>query len=216
MDCKSLVVPAMASSSFEASAASLPASMVLLRCNHGSELETPFMDKTLTKRNVQAKLSQLPPDIGRHMTLRKLHIKENGWALLLFFEPIQEAVHAEVLELLRSWVGSQGSARFLSAEETASQTMRDVEFRGEKRTSSTSLGDLDKTTSLLSLCLSLQGAPAAGGGSTSLVKKEQRRNASLALRCFDRAQAQTSKNLNGSSGSKAEVKDAVSDEEGNE
>ena len=107
-DCKSLVVTAMASCSVEAS----PSSMVLLRCNHGSELETPFMDKTIVKRKVQAKLSQLPPDIGRLMTLKKVHIKENGWSLLLFFEPIQESVHAEVLELMKSWVGSQGSARF--------------------------------------------------------------------------------------------------------
>ena len=186
--------------------------MVLLRCNHGSELEAPFTDKTIMKQKVQAKLSQLPPDIGRHMTLKKLHIKENSWALLLFFEPIQEAVHAEVLELMNSWVGSRGSARFLSDQETASQTIRDIELRGEKRTSATSLGDLDKTTSLLSLCLALQGNPAGGSGP---VKKEQRRNASLALRCFDRAQAQTSKSLNGSSGTKVEVKDTVSDEESN-
>ena len=70
------------------------------------------MDKTIMKRKVQAKLSQLPPDIGRHMTLKKVHIKENGWSLLLFFEPIQEAVHAEVLDLMKSWVGSQGNVRF--------------------------------------------------------------------------------------------------------
>jgi hypothetical protein len=212
-DCKSLVVTAMAScSSPTASAASLPSSMVLLRCNHGSELETPFMDKTIMKRKVQAKLSQLPPDIGRHMTLKKVHIKENGWSLLLFFEPIQETVHAEVVELMKSWVGSQGSARFMSAEETATQTIRDTQLKGEKRTSSTSLGDLEKTSNLLSLCLALQGNPAVVSGP---VKKEQRRNASLALRCFDRAQAQTAKSLNGSSVTKVEVEDTVSDEESN-
>ena len=146
------------------------------------------------------------------MTLKKVHIKENGWSLLLFFETIQEAVHAEVLELMKSWVGSQGSARFLSAEETANQTIRDIELRGEKRTSSTSLGDLEKTTSLLSLCLALQGNPAVGSGP---VKKEQRRNASLALRCFDRAQAQTAKSVKGSSVTLVEVEGTVSDEESN-
>lgn len=202
----------MASCSLEASAASLLSSMVLLRCNHGSELEAPFTDKTIMKQKVQAKLSQLPPQIGRHMTLKKVHIKENGWSLLLFFEHIQEAVLPEVLEVMKSWVGSQGSARCLSAEETATQTMQDMQLRGEKRTSSSSLGDLDKTTNLLALCLSLQGNPAADSGS---VKKEQRRNASLALRCFDRAQAQTAKSLNGSSATKAKVEDAVSDEESN-
>jgi hypothetical protein len=213
-DCQSLVVTAMASSS-EASAASLPSSIVLLRCNHGSDLDTPFMDKLVMKRKVQMKLSQLPPDIGRHMTLKKLHIKENGWALLLFFEHIQEALHAEVSELLKSWVGSQGSVRFLSDAETATQTMQDIAFRGEKRTSSNSLGDLDKTTSLLSLCLELQGSPAGGSGLVKKdVSKEQRRNASLALRCFNRAQAQTAKNLNGS-GTKLAVEDTVSDEESN-
>ena len=210
-DCKGLVVTTMVCS-FDASASSLPPSMLLLRCNDGSELETPFMDKAIVKRKVQAKLAQLPRDIGRHMTLMKLHIKENGWALLLFFEPIQEAVHADVLELMQSWVGSQGSAKFLSAEETATQTMRDIQLRGEKRTSSTSLGDLDKTTNLLSLCLALQGNPSPGSGP---VTKEQRRNTSLALRCFDRAQAQTAKSLNVSSVTKGEVEDTVSDEESN-
>ena len=113
---------------------------------------------------------------------------------------------------MKSWVGSQGSARFLSAEETATQTIRDIELRGEKRTSSTSLGDLDKTTNLLSLCLAMQGNPADGSGP---VTKEQRRNSSLALRCFERAQAQTAKNLNGSSVTKVEVEDTVSDEQSN-
>ena len=146
------------------------------------------------------------------MTLKKVHIKENGWSLLLFFEPVQEAVHAEVLELMKSWVGIQGSVRFLSDQETATQTIRDIQLRGEKRTSSTSLGDLDKTTNLLSLCLAMQGNPAGGSGSWT---KEQRRNSSLALRCFDRAQPQTGKNLNGVSGTKVEVEDNVSDEQSN-
>jgi hypothetical protein len=70
------------------------------------------------------------------MTLKKVHIKENGWALLLFFERIEEAVHAEVSELLKSWVGSQGSVRFLSDAETATQTMQDIEFRGENQSNS--------------------------------------------------------------------------------
>ena len=52
------------------------------------------------------------------MTLKKLHLKENGWFVLLFFEPIEEAMRAEVLELPTSVVGSQSFARLLSAEET--------------------------------------------------------------------------------------------------
>jgi hypothetical protein len=50
---------------------------------------------------------------------------------------------------------------------------------------------------------------------TKDVSKKQRRNASLALRCFNRAQAQTAKNLNGYSGNKMKVEDVVSDEESN-
>ena len=146
------------------------------------------------------------------MTLKKLHIKENGWSLLLFFEPIAEALHAEVLEILKIWAGSSGSARFLSAEETATQTMMDMRLKGEKRTSSTSLGDLDKTTSLLSLCVALQGTPVNGSGPVS---KAQRRNSSLALQCFNRAQAQTAKNVNGSSEPKVPNEDAVTDGESN-
>ena len=114
------------------------------------------MDKTIVKRKVREKLSLLPPDIGRHMTLKKVHIKENGWSLLLFFEIVPEAVHAEIVDLMKSWVGIQGSVRFLTDQETATQTIRDMQLRGEKRTSSTSLGDLDKTTNLLSLCLAMQ------------------------------------------------------------
>ena len=111
-NCKSLVVTtAMASSSFGASAASFPSSMVLLRCHHGSELEPPFRDKTIEKRKIQAKLTQLPPDICRHLTFKKVHIKENGGSLLPFCEAVPEAVHAEVVELMKSWVGIQGSVR---------------------------------------------------------------------------------------------------------
>jgi hypothetical protein len=71
-DRKSLVVTAMASSS-EASAALLPSSMVLLRCNHG----------------------------------------------LLFFELIQEAVHAEVSELLNLGWQSRQCAIFVRCSTTA-------------------------------------------------------------------------------------------------
>ena len=102
----------MASSSFEANADSLPSSMVLLRCNHGSEMETPFTDKTIMKRKVKAKIPQLLLAIGRHMTMKKVHIKENDWSLLLFFEPVQEAVPAVVVDLMKSWVGIQGSVRY--------------------------------------------------------------------------------------------------------
>ena len=200
----------MASASFEAGAASLPSSIVKLCCNHGSELEIPFMDKTVVKQKLQVKLSQLPVDIGRHMTLKKIHIKENGWTLLLFFEPIQEALHSEVLEILKVWAGSSGSARFLSAEETALQTMQDMNLRGEKRTSSASLGDLERTTSLLSLCLSLQGTPVNGSGPVS---KAQRRNSSLALQCFNRAQAHTAERLNGSSAPRVQNEEGVTDGE---
>ena len=64
------------------------------------------------KRKVQAKISELSPDIGRHMTLTKVHIKENGWSLLPFFEAVPEAVHAGDVELMKSWVGIQGSERY--------------------------------------------------------------------------------------------------------
>ena len=77
-----------------------------------------------------------------------------------------------------------GLLLFLSAEAIATRTMQDMQLKGEKRTSSTSLGDLERTTSLLSLCLSLQGIPVDGSGP---VTKAQRRNASLALQCFNRA-----------------------------
>ena len=142
------------------------------------------------------------------MTLKKVHIKENGWSLQLFFEPIQDAVHAEVLEVMKTWVGSQGSARFLSAEETATQTIRDMQLRGEKRTSASSLGDLDKTTNLLSMCLAMTGNAAVGEGPV----KEQRHIASLALTCFNRSQAQAAKSIEGAS-KKPKVEDAGSDEE---
>ena len=167
------------------------------------------MDKTIVKRKVQEKLSLLPPAIGRHMTLKEVHIKENGWSLQLFFEPIQDAVHADVLEVMKTWVGSDGRARFLSAEETATQTIQDMQLRGEKRTSASSLGDLDKTTNLLSMCLTMTGNAAVGAGRKRTV---QRRNASLALKCFDRAQSQTAKIVEGAP-KKPKVEDAGSDEE---
>ena len=108
--------------------------------------------------------------------------------------------------------GSSGSARFLSAEETASLTVMDMTLRGEKRTSSTSLGNLEKTTSLLSLCLALQGTPVDGSGPVS---KAQRRNSSLALQCFNRAQAHTAKSLNGFSEPEVANEDVATDGESN-
>ena len=85
-----VVMTTMTSSSFEANADSLPSSMVLLRCNHGSEMETPFTDKTIMKRKVKAKIPQLLLAIGRHMTMKKLQLKENDWSLLLFFETVEK------------------------------------------------------------------------------------------------------------------------------
>ena len=87
-----------------------------------------------------------------------------------------------------------------------------MQLKGEKRASSTSLGDLERTTSLLSLCLSLQGTPVNGSGPVS---KAQRRNSSLALQCFNRAQAHTAKTLNGSSEPKVQNEDVVTDGESN-
>ena len=113
---------------------------------------------------------------------------------------------------MNTWGGNNGSGRFLSAEEIATRTMQDMQLKGEKRTSSTSLGDLERTTSLLSLCLSLQGTPVNGSGPVS---KAQRRNSSLALQCFNRAQAHTAKSLNGSSEPEMENEDVATDGESN-
>ena len=88
----------------------------------------------------------------------------------------------------------------------------DMTLKGEKRTSSASLGDLERTTSLLSLCLSLQGTLVHGSGPVS---KAQRRNSSLALQCFNRAQAHTAKSLTGSSEPKVQNEDVVTDGESN-
>ena len=208
--CTFCFVTVMVSNSGEAGTARLPSTMVYLQCHEGSELEPPFMDRTILTGKVQMKLAQLPPNLGRYLTLKKLHVKENGWAVLLFFEPIQESLQPEVAELLGTWVGSQGNVRYLTFEEAANQTMQDLNHKGAKRSASSSLGDLEKTTNLLTTCLALQGSPATSPG---IVKKQQRRNAALALRCFNRAQAQTSRNLHGSSEPKLEANDACTDED---
>ena len=84
------------------------------------------MDKTIMTGKVQAELSQLFLDIERHMTLKEVHVKENGWSLLLFLEHIKEKVHPEVVELMKSCVGSLGSVRSVLKEETVIQTRQDV------------------------------------------------------------------------------------------
>ena len=147
--------------------------------------------------------------------------------MLLFFEPIEEAMRAEVLEIMKTkdspltpmptpspivetsptltrpfpYPGFDAAVQPDEDEEetihdfkrrlssarrsnTLNKGVQDMQLKGEKRTSSTSLGDLERTTSLLSLCLSLQGIPVDGLGPVANV---QQRNASLALQCVNRA-----------------------------
>ena len=167
---------------------SLP-TMVLMR--YGADLESPWSDKQLAKKKFLSRIALLQPAMARRLVLMKVHIKENGFALMFFFEHVADTFHSELLESVQIWVGNMGNVRILSEEEVARQVVRDVHLKRSKDAEEASLGNLDAMTSLLTKCVALQRKPDEGK-----ITKQQRRTGQLAVRCVDRAQAQKEKNVN--------------------
>ena len=115
----------------------------------------------------------------------KIHIKENGYALMSFFENVSDRFHSELVQTMEDWAGNAGNVRILSEEEVARQVVTDIHLKRSKRAQADSLGNLDAMTAMLTKCVELQGQPEEGH-----VTKQQRRIGKLVVRCVDRAQAQ--------------------------
>ena len=165
-------------------------SIVFLK--YGPEMEQPWRRRELAKEKFKMKIAALQPELASRLVLTKVHILHNGWALNLFFTPIPEAMHSQLLEVLHRWAGNGGEARFLDAEETGRQVVADVHFKTMKRQESESLGNLGQMTSLMCKCLDLQGKPA----DRKDVARAQRKTSGLVVQCVERAQAQKEKEVN--------------------
>ena len=159
---------------------------------YGSDLESPWSRKELAKQKFIGKIAALQPELARTLVLIKVHIKENGYALNLFFEHVPDQLHSQLIEVVERWAGNGGHVRFLNEDEIARQVVADVHFKMKKRSQSDSLGNIDQISSIMSRCLELQGKPADGKD----VAKAQRKISGLVVQCMDRAQAQQDKEVN--------------------
>ena len=159
---------------------------------YGPDLEVPWSRRELAKDKFKVKIAALQPELASKLVLTKVHILQNGWALNLFFMPVPEALHSQLLEVVQRWTGNGGQARFLDAEEIGRQVVADVHFKIMKRKESESLGNLEQMTSLMCKCLDLQGKPA----DRKDVARAQRKTSGLVVQCVERAQAQKEKEVN--------------------
>lgn len=176
-------------SDLETSQVVLPTMVLML---YGPDLESLWNDKQLAKKKFQTRIALLQPEPARRLVLMKVHVKENGYALLFFFENVPDMFHSDLVQTTESWAGNAGNVRMFSQEEIARQVVRDVHLKRSKRGHAESLGNLGAMTDLLTKCVALQGKPEEAS-----ITKQQRRTAQLVVRCVDRAQAQQEKNLNG-------------------
>ena len=170
-------------------AESLP---TILFMKYGPELEVPWSRRELAKEKFKLKIAALQPELASKLVLTKVHILQNGWALNLFFMPVPDELHSQLLEVVHRWTGNGGQARFLTEDEKARQVVADVHFKTMKRKESESLGNLDQMTALMAKCLDYQGKPAEKKD----VAKAQRKTSGLVVQCMDRAQAQKDKDVN--------------------
>ena len=79
------------------------------------------------KQKNLGKIAALQPDLARSIVLIKVHIKENGYALNLFFEHIRDPLHSRFAEVLQGWAGDGGQVRFLNEDEIAASDFASIE-----------------------------------------------------------------------------------------
>ena len=96
---------------------------------YGSDLESPWSRKELAKQKFIGKIAALQPELARTLVLIKVHIKENGYALNLFFEHVPDQLHSQLIEVVERWAGNGGHVRFLNEDEIARQVVADVHFK---------------------------------------------------------------------------------------
>ena len=178
-------------SSSELLAESMP-TIVFLK--YGPDLESPWSKRDVCKERFKNKIAALPPDLAPSLVLTKVHLKQNGWALHLFFLPVPDHLHPHMLAACERWAGNGGHVRILFEEETSLQVCADARYKSQKRKESESLGDLDKITSIMGKCLDLQGEPVDRVHNKADAKS-QRKTARLVAECANRAQAHKEREL---------------------
>ena len=92
----------------------------------------------------------------------KIHIKENGFALMFFFENVSDRFHSELVQTMEDWAGHAGNVRILCEEEVARQVVTDVHLKRSERGQADSLGNLHAMTARLNKCVELRGKPEEG------------------------------------------------------
>ena len=86
----------------------------------------------------------------------KIHIKENGYALIFVVENVSDRFHSELVHTMEDWAGNAGNVGILSEEEVARQVVNDVVLKRSKRAQADSPGNFDAMTSLLIKCVELR------------------------------------------------------------
>ena len=150
------------------------------------------MDKDVAKERFKAKIQALPSALASHLVLKKVHLVDNGYGVNLFFVAVPEGIQDDVVQVFRMWAGEGGEVRFLSRDEVVHQARTDANYENQKRQESAPLEDLSGMTSLLTLCIQLQGEPVKQGPTRDM----QQKTSGLAVKCLRRAQAAKDRAVN--------------------
>ena len=181
-------------------------SSLMIIMDYGPGHDCPWSDRELAKRRFVSKLQNSSCNLSRLVSLRKVHLKNNGYSVLFFFNALDEDNVPALLTLLEVWSGPGGQVRKYSDEECGTQMFQDGECKQRKKQLADMLGDLSGACSLLEKSLALQG-------NVSSPTKCQKRAGQLAVVCFVRAQGQVEKELNGKAATSENEQDVSTSKE---
>ena len=133
------------------------AAPTILWVQYGLQMLSPWQCRVIAKNRLKKKIASDSGELAPHLTLKKVHIEKNGYALKLFFLPVPEDMHTKLLETFQRWVGSDGSVRIFSEEETSSQLVTDANFKMKRQQEEKDLADMQGMKGMMQQCLALQG-----------------------------------------------------------
>ena len=151
----------------------------------GLQLDSPWQCRDAAKERLKKKIASQSGELAPYLSLKKVHIHMNGWALKCFFLHVPEHMHSKMVQTFQHWAGDDGVVRILSEEETSIQLVTDERFKS-KRQEEMELANMEGMTSIMQQCLLLQGKPLEGDKKNA---KCQRETARLVAQVVHRAQA---------------------------
>ena len=155
----------------------------ILWLQYGLHLASPWQCREAAKDRLKKKIASQSGELAPHLTLKKVHIEKNGFALKLFFLPVPEHMHAKMLETFQRWAGDDGVVRLFSEEETSTQLVTDARFKMKRQQEETDLSDLQGMSQIMQQCLLLQGKPVEANQKGAECQRETARLVAKVVSC---------------------------------